>query len=124
MVVVFALEVKDGTLQPPQPPTLPLPLAHPTLYLLLPLSRLLGPMEEVAVAAAATRQEGNIDQLSRVDEIPTKGDKGAIALEGMVDKRFFPSWTSELPIFFAEIVLVIFSSNLTLFLFSSVQPLR
>jgi hypothetical protein len=33
----------------------------------------------------------------------------------MVDRRFFPSWTSELPIFFAEIVFVIFSSKLTLF---------
>jgi hypothetical protein len=33
----------------------------------------------------------------------------------MVDRRFFPSWTSELPIFFAEIVFVIFSSKLTHF---------
>jgi hypothetical protein len=80
-------------------------------------------MEEVAVAAAATRREGNIDRSSRVDESPAKGDKGAIALEGMVDRRFFPSWTSKLPIFFAEIILVTFSSKLTLFLFLSVRPL-
>ena len=33
----------------------------------------------------------------------------------MVDRRFFLSWTSELPIFFAEIVLVIFSSKLMFF---------
>jgi hypothetical protein len=38
-------------------------------------------MEEAAVAAAAaTRPEGNIDQSSRVDESPAKGEKGAIAL--------------------------------------------
>jgi hypothetical protein len=120
---VSGLEDKDWTLQRPQPPTLPLPLVLPTLDLLSRLSRLLGPMEEVAVAAAAMRQEGNIDQSSRVDKSPAKCDKGAIALEGMVNRRFFPSWTSELPIFFAEIVLVIFSSKLTLFLFLSVQPL-
>ncbi len=68
------LEDEDGTLQPPQPPTLPLPLALPTLDLLPHLSGLLGPMEEAAVAAAATRQ------LSQVDESPAKSDKGAIAL--------------------------------------------
>ena len=74
------LEDKDGMLQPPQPPTLPLPLALPTLDLLPRLSGLLGPMEEVAVAAAAMRREGNIDRLGRVDESPAKSDKGAIAL--------------------------------------------
>ena len=74
------LEDEDGTLQPPQPPTLPLPLALPTLDLLPRLSGLLGPMEEAAVAAAATRQEGNIVRSSRVDESPAKSDKGAIAL--------------------------------------------
>jgi hypothetical protein len=50
-----------------------------------------------------------------VDESPTKGNKEAIALCGMVDRHFFPSWTSTLPIFFAEIVLVIFSLKLTFF---------
>ena len=67
------LEDEDGTLQPPQPPTLPLPLALLTLDLLPRLSGLLGPMEEAAVAAAAMRRE-------RVDESPAKSDKGAIAL--------------------------------------------
>ena len=71
---------EDGTLQPPQPPTLPLPLALPTLDLLPHLSGLLGPIEEAAVAAAATRREGNIDRSSRVNESPAKRDKGAIAL--------------------------------------------
>ena len=61
-------------------PTLPLPLALPTLDLLPRLSGLLGPMEEAAVAAVATRREGNIDRSSQVDESPAKGDKGAIAL--------------------------------------------
>ena len=65
----------------PQPSTLPLPLALPTLDLLPRLSGFLGPMEEAAVAAAAaTRQEDNIDRSSRVNESPAKGDKGAIAL--------------------------------------------
>jgi hypothetical protein len=64
--------------------------------LLSRLSGLLGLMEEVAVAAAATRQEGIIGRSSRVDKSPAKGDKGAIALEGMVDRRFFLSWASEL----------------------------
>ena len=95
MAAVSGLEDEDGTLQPPQPPALPLPLALPTMDLLSRLSGLLGPMEEVAVAAVATRQEGNIDRSSRVDESPAKGNKGVIALEGMVDRRFFPSWTSE-----------------------------
>ena len=95
MAAVSGLEDEDGTLQPLQPPALPLPLALPTLDLILLLSRLLGLMEEVAVVAAATRQEGNIDQSCRVDESPAKGNKGAIALKGMVDRRFFPSWTSE-----------------------------
>ena len=52
---------EDETLQPPQPLTLPLPLALLTLDLLSRLSGLLGPMEEAAVAVAATRREGNID---------------------------------------------------------------
>ncbi len=95
MAAVSGLEDEDGTLQPPQPPALPLPLALPTLDLLSRLSGLLGPIEEVAVAAAATRREGNIDRSSRFHKSPAKGDKGAIALEGMVDRRFFPSWTSE-----------------------------
>ena len=95
MAAVSGLKDEDGTLQPPQPPALPLPLALPTLDLLLRLSGLLDPMEEVAVAVAAMRREGNIDRLSRVDESPAKGDKGAIALEGMFNRRFFPSWTSE-----------------------------
>jgi hypothetical protein len=43
-----------------------------------------------------------------------KGQGGDRAL-GMVDRRFFPSRTSELLIFFAKIVLVIFSSKLTFF---------
>ena len=59
MAAVSGLEDKDGTLQPPQPLTLPLPLALPTLDLLSHLSGLLGPMEEGAVAVAATRREGN-----------------------------------------------------------------
>ena len=46
------------TLQPPQPPTLPLPLALPTLDLLPRLSGFLGPMEEAAVAAAAAAAGG------------------------------------------------------------------
>ena len=120
VAAVSGLEDEDGTLLPPQPPTLPLPLALPKLDLLPRLSGLLGPTEE---AAAVTRREGNIDRSSRGDESPAKGDKGAIVLEGMVDRRFFPSWTRELPIFFAEIVLVICSSKLALFLFSSVRPL-
>ena len=91
VAALSGLKDEDGTLQSPQPPTLPLPLALPTLDLLSRLSRLLGPMEEAAVAAATTRQEGNINRSSRVDESPAKGDKGAIALEGMVDRRFFPS---------------------------------
>ncbi len=95
MAAVSGLEDEDRTLQPPQPPALPLPLALPTLDLLLRLSELLGPMEEVTVAAAATRREGNIDQSSRVNESSAKGNKGAITLEMMVDRRFFPSWTSE-----------------------------
>ncbi len=95
MATVSGLKDEDGTLQPPQPPALPLPLAFPTLDLLSRLSGLLGPMEEVAVAVAATRREGNIDRLSRVNKSPAKGDKGAIALEGIVDRRFFPSWMSE-----------------------------
>ena len=92
---VLGLEDEDGTLQPPQPPALPLPLALPTLDLLSCLSGLLGPMEEVAVAAAATRQDGNIDRSSQVNESPAQGNKGAIALEGMVDRHFFLSWTSQ-----------------------------
>ena len=91
MAVVSGLEDEDGTLQPPQPPALPLPLALPTLDLLSRRSGLLDPMEEFAVAAVATRQEGNIDRSSRVNESPAKGDKGAIMLERMVDRRFFPS---------------------------------
>jgi hypothetical protein len=123
VAAVLGLKDKDKMLQPPQPPTLPLPLALPILDLLSHLSGLLGLMEEVAVAAAAKRGEGIINRLSRVDESLAKGNKGAIAFEGMVDRRFFPSWTSKLPIFFAEIVLVIFLSKLTSFLFSFVQPL-
>ena len=90
MAAVPGLEDKDGMLQPPQPSTLPLPLALPTLDLLSCLSGLLGPMEEVAVAAAAMRREANIDRSSQVDKSPAKGDKGAIALERMVARRFFP----------------------------------
>ena len=80
LLAVSGLKDEDGTLQRPQPPTLPLPLALPTLDLLPRLSGLLGPMEEAAVAAAATRREGNIDRSSQVDKSPAKSDKGAIAL--------------------------------------------
>jgi hypothetical protein len=55
VAAVPGLKDEDRTLQPPQPPTLPLPLALATLDLLSRLSELLSPMEEVAVAAAATR---------------------------------------------------------------------
>jgi len=79
-LAVSGLEDEDGTLQPQQPPTLPLPLALPKLDLLPRLSGLLGSMEEAAVAAAATRREGNIDRSSQVDESLAKSDKGAIAL--------------------------------------------
>jgi hypothetical protein len=58
VAAVSGLEDEDGTLQPPQPPALPLPLAFPTLDLLSRLSGFLSPMEEVAVAAVATRREG------------------------------------------------------------------
>ncbi len=61
VAALSGLKDEDGTLQPPQPPMLPLPLALPTLDLLSRLSGLLGPMEEVAVVMAAMRQEGNID---------------------------------------------------------------
>ncbi len=80
LLAVSGLKDEDGTLQRPQPPTLPLPLALPTLDLLPRLRGLLGPMEEAAVAAAATRREGNINRSSQVDESPAKSDKGAIAL--------------------------------------------
>ena len=61
MAEVLGLEDKHGTLQLPQPPTLPLPLALLTLDLQSRLSGVLGPIEEASVAAAAMRREGNID---------------------------------------------------------------
>ena len=120
VAAVPGLEIEDGTLLPP-PPTLPLPLAPPRLDLLTRLSGLLGPTEEEEAAAAAEREDA-IDRSSRVDENPASGDNGAIALEGMVDRRFFPSRTSGPPFFLVGIVLVLFSSMLPLFLFSSVRP--
>ena len=122
VAAVPGLEIEDGTLLPP-PPTLPLTLAPPRLDLLPRLSGLLGPTEEEEEeAAAAAEREDAIDRSSRVDENPASGDNGAIALEGMVDRRFFPSRTSGPPFFLVGIVLVLFSSMLPLFLFSSVRP--
>jgi hypothetical protein len=72
----------------------------------------------VTSAAAWRRRVGGGSAAARqrdIDKIPAKGNKGAIALCGMIDRHFFPSWTSKLPIFFAEIVLIIFSSKLTFF---------
>jgi len=121
VAAVPGLEIEDGTLLPPRP-TLSLPLAPPRLDLLPRLSGLLGPTEEEEAAAAAAEREDAIDRSSRVDENPASGDNGAIALEGMVDRRFFPSRTSGPPFFLVGIVLVHFSSKLPLFLFSSVRP--
>jgi hypothetical protein len=70
---------------------------------------LLGPAEEEEAAAAAEREDA-IDRSSRVDENPASGDNGAIALEGMVVRRFFPPRTSGPPFSFVATVPVLFSS--------------
>ena len=119
VVAVPGLEEGDFTLLP-SPPTLPPPLAPPRLDLLPRLSGLLGPTEEEEAAAA--ERDDAIDRSSRVDENPASGDNGAITLEGMVDRRFFPSRTSGPPFFLVGIALVLFSPELPLFLFSSVRP--
>ena len=73
---VSGLEDEDGTLQRPQPPTLPLPLALPTLDLLPRLRGLLGPMEEAAVAAATS-----IDRAEST-KVPPKATRGRSRSEG------------------------------------------
>jgi hypothetical protein len=54
------------------------------------------------------------EQSCTVDENPFNGDNEAIELDGMVDRRFFPSRTNALLFFVVGIiVLVFFSSKLT-----------
>jgi hypothetical protein len=119
VVAVPGLEEGDFTLLPSLP-TLAPPLAPPRLDLLPRLSGLLGPMEEDKAAAA--ERDDAINQSSRVDKNPTSGNNRAIALEGMVDRRFFLPWTSGPSFFLVGIALVLFSPELPLFLFSSVRP--
>lgn len=94
----------DGALLLPHPPTLAPSLPPPRLDLLPRLRGLHGPTEDATVVN---------DRSCRVDENPFNGDNGAIELDGIVDRRFFPSRTNTPPFFVVGIVLVLSSSKLT-----------